>query len=81
MLGNAERLARWLEAQLLVEHYRPLELRKGVLHAGTFRYREHNSGLLGSEEFPDPGAVDRREADMIPCGQHDQHADRGSQSE
>jgi len=61
VLGNAERLARWLDAQLLVEHHRPLELRKGVLHAGTFRYREHNSGMLGSEEFPDSGAVDRRE--------------------
>ena len=61
VLGNADRLARWLEAQLLVEHHRPLELRKGILHAGTFRYREHNSGLLGSEEFPDPGNVDRRE--------------------
>jgi helicase len=64
VLGHAERLASWLEAQLLVERHRPVELRKGVLHAGTFRYREHNTGRLCTEDFPDPGTLDRREATL-----------------
>jgi len=55
VLGRAEALAEWLEADLLVDRVRPVELRKGVLCRGEFRYREHNSGLLGSEPFPDLG--------------------------
>jgi len=55
VLGRAEALAEWLEADLLVDRERPVELRKGVLCRGEFRYREHNSGQLGSEPFPDLG--------------------------
>ena len=55
VLGHAEELAKWLEADLLVDRKRPLELRKGVLCRGEFRYREHNSGQLGSEAFPNIG--------------------------
>jgi helicase len=48
VLGCAERLAEWLEASLLVETHRPVELRKGVLYRGTFTYREHNTGRIAS---------------------------------
>jgi ATP-dependent DNA helicase len=64
VLGNAERLAKWLEAELLVENHRPVELRKGVLHRGTFKYREHNTGNIGTEEFPDLGDVSKNEAKL-----------------
>jgi len=53
VLGRAHTLADWLGARLLVDTRRPVELRKGVLCRGSFRYREHNSGKEGTEEFPD----------------------------
>lgn len=43
VLGKADSLARWLNAQLLIENKRPIELRKGILHRDTFHYKEHNS--------------------------------------
>lgn len=61
VLGKAHLLAHWLEAKLLVDTQRPVELRKGVLCKGTFKYREHNSGTLGSEEFADMGGTERQE--------------------
>jgi len=53
VLGRAQTLADWLGARLLVETRRPVELRKGVLCRGAFRYLEHNSGKEGTEVFPD----------------------------
>jgi helicase len=53
VLGRAQTLADWLGARLLVETRRPVDLRKGVLCRGAFRYLEHNSGKEGVEEFPD----------------------------
>jgi helicase len=53
VLGRAQSLADWLGAGLLVETRRPVELRKGVLCRGVFRYLEHNSGKEGVEDFLD----------------------------
>ena len=53
VLGRAQPLADWLGARLLVETRRPVELRKGVLCRGAYRYIEHNSGKEGVEDFPD----------------------------
>ncbi|HVZ70942.1 MAG TPA: DEAD/DEAH box helicase [Polyangia bacterium] len=53
VLGRAQTLADWLGARLLVETRRPVELRKGVLCRGSFRYIEHNSSNEGVETFPD----------------------------
>jgi helicase len=53
VLGRAQSLADWLDAKLLVDTRRPVELRKGVLCRGTFTYREHNSGAQGTEAFAD----------------------------
>ena len=47
VLGRAQTLADWLGARLLVDTRRPVELRKGVLCRGEFRYLEHNSGAGG----------------------------------
>jgi helicase len=61
VLGKASSLAEWLEAKLLVDARRPVELRKGVLCQGAFRYREHNSEREGSEEILVPPTKDRGE--------------------
>ena len=52
VLGDAEDLASWLKAELLVDTRRPVELRKGILSRNVFSYLEHNSGIEGDEEWP-----------------------------
>ncbi len=52
VLGDAEDLARWLKAELLIDTRRPVELRKGILSRNVFSYLEHNSGTEGEEEWP-----------------------------
>ena len=51
VLGDAEDLARWLKAELLIDTRRPVELRKGILSRNVFSYLEHNSGMEGEEEW------------------------------
>jgi len=50
-LGSSMQMAQWLGAKLCQISERPIELRKGVLCKGKFRYLEHNSGRVGVEEF------------------------------
>ncbi|NJF24347.1 ATP-dependent DNA helicase [Thermococcus sp. Bubb.Bath] len=53
-VGNAEELAEWLDASLVVSDWRPVELRKGVFHLGqlfwedgkTDRYPENWESLV-----------------------------------
>jgi len=60
VLGNSERLAKWMDAELCHTNLRPVELRKGVLWNGAFHYSEHNSGKDGVEELaPPPDEGDR----------------------
>jgi len=42
VLGAADRLAAWMDARLLTQERRPIELRHGVVHEGRFRYRTVN---------------------------------------
>src|SRR5215467_3674706 len=51
VLGDAEDLARWLKAELLMDTRRPVELRKGILSRNVFNYLEHNSGIEGEEKW------------------------------
>ena len=63
VIDKPEQLADWLGAQPLCIHQRPLELRKGVLAGGIFRYQEHNSGQLGEEDLRvDPEGLSLTEA-------------------
>jgi len=39
-VGNAEELAEWLDAALVVSDWRPVELRKGVFHIGTLFWED-----------------------------------------
>ena len=42
VLGEADKLAGWMRADLVQHDRRPVELRYGVLHEGLFRYRTYN---------------------------------------
>ena len=53
VIGEAERLARWLRARLVYYERRPVELRYGVLHEGVFRFRTHNDQLEDQEALVD----------------------------
>ena len=50
-LENEAGFLNWLPAQQLLSFVRPVELRKGILREGTFRYITHNKGEYGEEEF------------------------------
>ena len=39
-IGNAEELAEWLDAELVVSDWRPVELRRGVFHLGTLIWED-----------------------------------------
>ena len=39
-VGNAEELAEWLDAELIVSDWRPVELRKGVFHLGQLFWED-----------------------------------------
>ncbi len=49
VLGGGDNLARWLNAALCSVPDRPVELRKGIIHKGAFRYIEQNSKQQGTE--------------------------------
>ncbi len=76
VLGKTQSLADWLGAKLLVETRRPVELRKGVICNGTFKYVEHNSAAQGAEAFTDYGAEKRH--DLV-LGIAEDFARRGEQ--
>src|SRR5262249_5861386 len=54
VLRDAQDLANWVKAELLISTPPPLELRKGILSRNVFSYLEHNSGMEGEEEWPLP---------------------------
>ena len=39
-VGNAEELAEWLDAELVVSDWRPVELKRGVFHTGTLIWED-----------------------------------------
>lgn len=48
---NAHHLGIWLNASVLFSAYRPIELRKGIIRDGIYKYLEHNTGVTGQEIF------------------------------
>lgn len=50
VIGHADRLAQWFDADLLVHERRPVELRYGVIHEGIFKYRMYNEYEEGEED-------------------------------
>src|SRR5262249_18513031 len=61
VLREAQQVADWLEADLLFQDDRPVELYRGVLLGGQFRYRAYNSGEEGGEQVARPEVEDSRE--------------------
>lgn len=57
-LPAADFLAGFLNARIMRVYRRPVELRRGVLCDGVFRFREDNSGDVGSEQLTEPGDHD-----------------------
>ncbi|HOZ48917.1 MAG TPA: DEAD/DEAH box helicase [Candidatus Hydrogenedentes bacterium] len=49
VIGEADRLAEWMQAALVTYERRPVELRYGILHDGVFRYRTYNEFGEGEE--------------------------------
>jgi len=74
---NGARLADWLDAKLVEEIFRPVELRQGVLCRGKFFYREHNSRQEGVEELLETDSVDEKEL-LLDAAAH--LAERGEQT-
>ncbi|MSQ48210.1 MAG: DEAD/DEAH box helicase [Deltaproteobacteria bacterium] len=58
VLREARQVADWLEADLLFQEERPVELHRGVLLGDRFRYRTYNTGEEGEERL---AAVDAEE--------------------
>ena len=61
VIGHADRLARWFEADLVSHERRPIELRFGVLHGGVFRYRTYNDFHRGEERLGDAHSDNARD--------------------
>ena len=49
--ADGHEAAQWLDADVLEEEQRPVELRKGVVLRGEFHYLEHNSQTWGMEDL------------------------------
>ena len=50
-LENEAGFLSWFPAYHLLSYKRPVELRKGIIRGGIFRYITHNQGEYGEEEF------------------------------
>ena len=51
VLREAEQVAEWLDADLLLQDERPVELYRGVALGDRFRYRTYNTGEEGEEQL------------------------------
>ena len=57
-LENQEAVLKWFSAKALLSHHRPIELRKGIVREGTFKYITYNEKTtIGKEVFFKPDTV------------------------
>jgi len=56
-LDNEAGFLNWISANSLLSHQRPVELRKGLVREGTFKYITHNNYYRGEETFFAPDEV------------------------
>lgn len=61
VLREAQNVAEWLEADLLFQDERPVELYQGVLLDGRFHYKAYNTGEEGEERLAAVDAEDSQE--------------------
>ena len=69
VLGNSRILPDWLEADLLIEDRRPVELRLGYVSEGVFHYQTFNSRENGEEVFI-PDITGGRRDIMVAVAKH-----------
>src|SRR5262249_10337782 len=74
VLREAQQVADWLEADPLFQEDRPVELYRGVLFGGQFRYRADNSGEGREERVAD---VEKEEPRPIILAQGKQPGHKG----
>jgi helicase len=56
-LENQEAFLKWFPSRVLTSYRRPVELRKGIVRDGIFKYITHNEKKFGEEVFFPPQAV------------------------
>ncbi|MCG2820543.1 MAG: hypothetical protein L6371_01465, partial [Candidatus Atribacteria bacterium] len=56
-LDNEAGFLNWISADSLLSYKRPVELRKGLVREGTFKYITHNNYCCGEETFFAPDEV------------------------
>jgi len=56
-LDNEAGFLNWISADALLSYQRPVELRKGLVREGTFKYITHNNYCCGEETFFAPDEV------------------------
>ncbi|MBA7498167.1 hypothetical protein ES704_00902 [subsurface metagenome] len=56
-LDNETGFLNWISANSLLSYQRPVELRKGLVREGTFKYITHNNCYCGEETFFAPDEV------------------------
>jgi len=56
-LDNEAGFLNWISADSLLSYKRPVELRKGLVREGTFKYITHNNSCCGEETFFAPDEV------------------------
>ncbi len=61
-MHSSPEMSRWLDARIIVDQKRPVDLRQGVLCKGRFSYKEFNSGEQGVEQLFDSETDDEGEA-------------------
>ena len=61
VLREAEQVAAWLDADLLLQDERPVELYRGVVLGDRFHYRTYNTGEEGEERLAPVESDDPRE--------------------
>ena len=61
VLREADQVADWLDADLLLQDERPVELYRGVVLGEHFRYRTYNTGEEGEEQLAQIESDDPRE--------------------
>ena len=66
VIGNSRMLPEWLNAELLIEHCRPVELRMGYVSEGIYHYQTFNGCENGTEDFiPSLGGDNKREMMVV----------------
>ncbi|MDE1855954.1 MAG: DEAD/DEAH box helicase [Candidatus Micrarchaeota archaeon] len=57
-IGNADDIAKWLDAKLVESEYRPIKLEKGIVLGEKAYYQDYEDELKGGSKMPEPRIVE-----------------------